>query len=588
MLEIKAIYASGWSTWLDVSDYKLSMYKDIRRSREFQFTAPKSAEDGMVAYPPEFSEILVYDDGILSFRGYVERNEIKSSNRICYCKGVEELLRYRVTPRFNYCFADYTLDKLMRDSHSATTTDGMGLLFVANSLMPPASPYSIYDATDNIIKFEGAGWQSRLGKEPVMWQQTVDGVYKLTQVTTVGDINAAGKYALTPTDLYLRPTTTTKSTHFHKYPQNGWIYAQDCFDTKIRLGDCPTDEIQGGVNTGQSIVRNLIADLVEAHGYTMRFREDGVHTKLDVLEDSGRGEDVGLYTLVDDDLITLTRQGKTKPRSHALIGYSDGAQYYSSVNFAHKGFFVVDTHEVSGGHADSEGILEPYTEDEMDARELDYLYRIETTRDLQVVPGDYINLQVTGTPRVLLPIEVLEKSSSEVLSLQLGGKIPDSVDMWRARSSMDSAYIDGYLWVFREALTGSTTTKFADDVHDNTAGSMNFVVPTGVKDSDKHSRILLDVSLSISSWVENQLHRWGVLITVDDKANQYTVVEQFLLGEAIQGLDVTDIVTANATNVVKVKVWMYGDWEETHSGATDHKTVSVSATMRFYKRLFVP
>jgi len=56
---------------------------------------------------------------------------------------------------------------------------------------------------------------------------------------------------------------------------------------------------------------------------------------------------------------------------------------------------------------------------------------------------------------------------------------------------------------------------------------------------------------------------------------------------AIPEIDITDSVTAGAENKLKLWVHMSTDYAPTHTTFEDHPEISVSATMKFYKRLSI-
>ena len=157
---------------IDVDDARLRRYKiiDSFRPRELDLTVPRRVP------VPQFSEILVVEDGTVQFRGYVEKlSKITADRKKYSCRGMEALLQHRYLPRWNYSwtvpefpaqaltiadlFADHAFQKAIPGGYYTPP----GVLFCANSLWPICTDSVVYDHTYIIIKLPGAGSASRIG-----------------------------------------------------------------------------------------------------------------------------------------------------------------------------------------------------------------------------------------------------------------------------------------------------------------------------------------------------------------------------------------------------------------------------------------
>ncbi len=303
-----------------------------------------------------------------------------------------------------------------------------------------------------------------------------------------------------------------------------------------------------------------------------------------------------LYEFTEEQILGLKRSVSGRPRPHCLIGRGLGNQLYSKCDYSWKGIWLFEQYDVANGFADADGLLQKYTDAEWDLRQQDYLYDLEIKpadngKPIGVKRGDLCRVNVKGEPLTILEAKKIDTKADGVVSVQLGAKKPDWRKLWESRSSGSSGYTDYYLWPIRKPKTGSCTIITRDTVHNACAqGTMSIAIPDEVLDSDL-DRALLDISLSTET-VQDRLHRWGVVVEVDGEINQYTVLPNYLIDPAgsisISDMDITDLITQNATNDIDVFMFLHENYWKTHTLCSEHPTFSCSASIKFMRRLFGP
>lgn len=257
-------------------------YKAVKIVDKFQ------AREGSITLPREvpakqFAEVLFRKSGKPVFRGYIEQYEIDNDRtKKLTIQGMEKLLEYRYTSDFYYPEGTL-LSKLF--SHTCTLNDPPGLLAIANGLIPPGRGYSFEDASNNIIKLEGAGTSSRYGNRNLYY---LDYKYlkELPAVHSVSELAYIDKtHFRNATDLYIR----IDHDYSRGWADRGGVICDGLNDTSIRLGTCPTTAILGELSTIalEDNIADLITDLVISHGYHLHFRDTAKYLYLDITSSEG-------------------------------------------------------------------------------------------------------------------------------------------------------------------------------------------------------------------------------------------------------------------------------------------------------------
>ncbi|OPX80439.1 MAG: hypothetical protein A4E45_00059 [Methanosaeta sp. PtaB.Bin039] len=565
-------------------DWTLRRYKmvDSFRPRQLDLTVERRVPIA------KMSEVLAVEDGKPIFRGYVERlARADKTKKTFTVLGIEGLLARRYAPRFNHSFTGEKLSDLFKDAYDAGSIDP-GLIFSANSLMPIATAFTKHDAAKSIIKLAGWGSKSRIGDSPTIYYAGANGLAAFTERSALADLDTYdNSYYQNTVDLYLRAAAVAG----RRYYTQGGVWVPNAFDTKIRMGDqdSPTTALQGALQTAYNEIAGLLFNLAQAHGYYMRFRDSWDYTYLDLSTSEGEGETDGLYDLSEADLLTYEATATSKPAVQALMGIGDGNQYYTKCDPDQAGLWLWDKYEVEYGYRDTDGILIPYTDAEFAARANDTIKTVSTARPLILQPGDFLKLSMENEPSEILSAYLIEQSKKGSLRLQLGARSPDFVDMWRARASPEEGYIDYYMMECYSEITGSCEFQISDLTHAScTGGTMTFAVPSGCKTSVDRPRITLDISIDLDGYLKTTYGRWEVIAQVGGSSGDFSWLGSWMLGDPCPTMDVTDKVTEGVDNVLTFYADLFGDVGGAHSDCTGHPTANVSATMRFWKRLFEP
>lgn len=555
-------------------DFTLTLNKLIDRMepRELELTV------GRAVPIKQFAEIIAVENSIPIFRGYVETYEIDSKReKSLTVVGAEGWLNRRSC--ISYFYKEGTTFQTL---FSDTLTDGVvpGLLAVANSALPPGLDYEVY-AADNQIKIPGGGRASRLSTNAIYsvdyrYANQVDESVLLADLTPLDNV-----YYRDDDDLYIK-----LDNHYqYGWADLGGILVENAFDTSVRLGDDAGKALSGPLQVTQDDkIGDLIVDTALGHGYHVRMRDDWSHTYLDFLNTDGR--ETGYY-FFEKDLEEINKSIPDDTKVHCLVGKGVGNQYFSSADLSYTGFWNQDTYEVEHGFKDSNGILQAHTEDRYNYLQKDWQWQI-TLRNKNVLlgPGDYVYLKPNHEAEEYLSCQKIEYSSGGLLTLELGAKRPTNTDSWEVMQGLDRAFTDRYLRELHESITQSTTFYPADPAHSSTAGSLAFSVPDGVLDASKRPRITLSLSLSPSTSVTDISYgRVAVTILIGSaKVRTGHIVATTIGGESLPEIDVTDYITAGASNTAYISAYMATEYGESHVAATGHPQIGVSGTMKFYQR----
>jgi hypothetical protein len=262
---------------------KLNTTNNFRTARTLDFKVEFSKTRKTPT--PQMAEVLAKEGNNVRFRGYIDKYSIVNGIKTVNCKGIENLLAYRISPVFNYCYTTApSLRVLLEDHVIGTQTDGVGLLFLANSYWPPGWPHTMYDVTNNIIRWDDMGTDSCIGTSRI-FQLSKDGIILLTEYNELDDVVAnAGSYYRNANTLLVRPPVDAKNASYYKYPFNGGLVCENALDTKIRLGTCPDINLHGALHINWMTMQSVIAKLIEVHGCTFSIRDGRFYSSMDVVE----------------------------------------------------------------------------------------------------------------------------------------------------------------------------------------------------------------------------------------------------------------------------------------------------------------
>ncbi len=117
---------------------------------------------------------------------------------------------------------------------------------------------------------------------------------------------------------------------------------------------------------------------------------------------------------------------------------------------------------------------------------------------------------------------------------------------------------------------------------------MGFAIPAGCKNAALNPRITLTVSVDLDNYLKLHYGRWDVAVVVGTTTGNYGMFAEWMLGDPLPEIDITDLVTEGTNVDVYIYVDLLGEISGSHSDCTGHPDCSASATMKFYRRLFAP
>lgn len=595
---------------IDAEKWTLKRYQDITtNARTLNITTKPDVPI------QQFAEILAYDGSEVAFRGYAETYKNSRKENVWNCRGVENLLWHRYCHKFNYSMVSdsdgggtwFTLANAIKDHYSSgrpitrTTTDACpGILHVANSLMPWGMPFTVYDGAKAIIKYSGWGTASRLGATPVLFYIDDNGVYELIQRAALADLQTYDtSFYISSTDLYIRNTTNLGATNAgwpDYWYYNGRIMANNCFDTKIRLGtiDNDTDALIGFLKTGfKDTVASVLFSALQSFGLYPYLYDDMDYTYIYAWSTSEGmiGPADPLYTIdeSEQEIITWEKSIPAKPHVHSLRGYGVAEQVYS---FAYppnyQGYWYEDLWQVNDGFRDANGILTNDTNAEFNNRYADYQYLIKTGRKILARPGDYIQVIPKYAGSEILPVNVITHDSDGTCQLEINNKTPLLTNAWMRAGVLPGLYSNYVVHDIHDSVSGSVNFNFRSANFPACAiGTISLVVPD--ISTDYQSRVTIDLSLTCGplqvpkTW---EPLRFMVFVSVNYNANENCIIYNYAWGDPITDIDVTSLITKNATNIVGVQVYFMGNNVPNSPNDCTHtqSQITASATMHFKTR----
>jgi hypothetical protein len=125
---------------IEVDDWDLKRYRDAHKASELNLKCSRRIPI------TKYALVTAREDGKTHFRGYIRSPKIKNiTTRELSCRGEEELLKSSISGRFSYSPGSRYLDNIFESdvpnqvadtSRDVTVTQNVGLLFMANSMIP--------------------------------------------------------------------------------------------------------------------------------------------------------------------------------------------------------------------------------------------------------------------------------------------------------------------------------------------------------------------------------------------------------------------------------------------------------------------
>lgn len=577
---------------IDADSWSLKEYQDAHRAAEFTINCARRIPVARYAH------VVAIEDRRVLFRGYVSKPRIKNiDTRELQCKGEEDLLLKRYAGRFAYQASVHYLGHVFQSDMPSQVADGygvtgnVGLLAMANSMIPfhgnvITSGTPAYDwfahGHDWIYYLAGLGTTSRIGTaniyaEGKLLPRVADyATLEATAVSCWADAN----------DLWVRlDDGGIDDTLNHNFGPKIVMLAENCYDTGVRMGTIDLDDtlLTGNLQLNFNRILDTLIDMAEFYGLNPRFRRGRNYTYLDCLDEPVETE----FTLPEENIEEITQAYNSDQLVHALIGQGYGSRdvqhVYTPSDHDWKGIWIEDIIDVDEGFLDSLGTIKPYVDAEYAIRQADEMFSITPLPGWGVFPkpNDMIRLRLDGEAERLLQVASAKTDSSGKYEIEIGGRKSDLVDAFNSKNSLDRVYSNEYLVEYGKAITRSGEDLQLGDVTHGWCGGgyvADITVPVDVKEDDWSHRVTLDISIT----TDQSPVACMLLVAVNSSSNFLCQPKHYLLGDSIQGLDITRLVNYGSASSIGVWIMKLGEWSGADCAA--HPTFDATFTVRCWKR----
>ena len=295
---------------------------------------------------------------------------------------------------------------------------------------------------------------------------------------------------------------------------------------------------------------------------------------------------MAIYDLYEDECTDIQRSTISDPKIHGLTGIGEGCQYFSTGELESKGIWIQDVYDVPGGFKDSNGVLIKKLMEKFVSRQHDYQWKVTTYRKLVLLPGDFIRFHPKWELPEDLSVISYEENSDHELVLELGARQPTNSDVWEAYQDISYGYTAGYLQESHIDIQATAADFYILDPTHFTAplGELTFAVPAEVLDATLLPRATLDLTIDFKTETVLKAGCCAVELKTDEVYRQYGNFIGWTPGSEIKQIDVTSWLTAGASNVITIGVYMANEYTVAHSAYTEHPVLTANGTMKFWKR----
>jgi hypothetical protein len=163
--------------------------------------------------------------------------------------------------------------------------------------------------------------------------------------------------------------------------------------------------------------------------------------------------------------------------------------------------------------------------------------------------------------------------------MEIGGRRSDLIDAFNGRGALDRVYLNEYLVQYGKTVTASGTAfQISDKTHSCAGASLNVTIPADVYEPDLSHRVTLDVSIS----ADIPPVACTAIVQVNGSSNMLSQPRHYLLGDPINGLDITALCNYGAQSTIVVWVVKNGEWPG--AACANHPTMDVTLTVKYWKR----
>jgi hypothetical protein len=579
---------------IDVEDWNLKKYQDAHRAAELNLKCSRRIPI------TKFALIQAKEGNQYLFRGYIQKPKIKNlQERELNCKGEEDFLlrrvtgRYSLVPEANRLVHAFQSDAPSQVADAYGVTGNVGLLFMANSMIPyhgnvitTGTPNYDWFAHghDWIYYLAGLGAASRIGTDKAIYAEGK----LLPRADTFLELeDASHKISCwsDADDLWIRLDDAAYNVGFGP---RSLLMAENAYDTGVRLGiiDHPDTVLKGNLQLNFDRIMDILIDIAESYGLDPRFRYEANHTYLDLMIDPVDDE----FVLPEANIREISQSIGSDPKPYALIGRGIGSRdvqhIYTPSDHSWMGPWWVETYDVSEGFLDANGNLKPMVDAEYARRIDDEIFTVKPTSEWGNCPkpNDTVLLELLGeSDRSLLVASVKTNMKSDI-EMELGGRKSEILDAFQAKSSLSRVYYQEYLVQFGKAVTISPSNTGNLQLGDTThgwcpvGGAASFTLPSDLYQEDGSHRVTLDYSVR-SDEKPTPCMIW---FQIGGGENYLCQPRHYLLGDSIQNLDITAMCNFGTATTIDFWIKKTGEWPG--ATCTEHPTAYFTVTINAWKR----
>ena len=240
----------------------------------------------------QYAWIKLVEDGKVHFRGYVYYWKKEGQKISIQCRGEEELLMHRYSPRHGWYGSGSTLITLstirlthiFEDGAPSQVADAWGVIhnsgaiFLANSCIPRRD-FSWINYSGNVWYLNNAGTSSRIGSADIY----VEGTLFPMRASLANCVSTTNSVYSDATKLYINFDSSTFVPAWLLH-----ISAMNAFDTHIRRGTIDKSSLSFNGNLQLNLNRwgDFLVNMAGAVGLTPHWRYGNDYTYFDAIDES--------------------------------------------------------------------------------------------------------------------------------------------------------------------------------------------------------------------------------------------------------------------------------------------------------------
>lgn len=575
------------------SDYDMVRYIDASRPSEVKLIVPSTK-----AVIPK-GWVRAVEDGQTRFVGYVSRKpSISGGKQTVECRGAEAQLWHRYFGRYGWQGKILSYDQIYTRLAHVFSSDppyqdydrfgmkgSIGMLWYANSKLSPGKywrqhylpwPSATYDRWEShgplylqdydywIFRIPGAGKKSRFGTSNIYLNGSL-----LTEQASFAALKASSDMGICrdDEDLWIK---IVDAEGVYIGEQNNIIFADKAIDTLIRCGtiDDSDDWIRGNIDVQHTdLIGETICKIASIHDLNIRW---GYKDWLCYCSALGDFEDDGVFEIRSQECDKIEYETNSDYAPDALIGLGFGSkevrQTHSIIDMRPGAAFLEKNFEVSNGFSDYHGNMPDLLTAEWKLLQNTDIIKVTSRNYDYLLPGHLVDLLVEGEQPRNLQVAKIQFKKGKSTAITIGSRDSDIIDAMEALKEASSVYEDQQFceWGTLTSVSGNITIGDLDHADTGfTTGS--FTLPAW--NADMKMRLVLNVGISppANTYINKVYCTFWVCMHSSTSGIDNHVVtnggtQWYLLGDTVNGIDVTDWANWGGTNYIRVHCRYRGVW----------------------------